>query len=94
MNLRTQINWVADGERIKVVEIAPPAVETDLYREREDPDDNKESRNARVLSLEEFMGEVEGKLEREEEMITAGMGNEVVDEWYAAYGERYSQAAK
>lgn len=43
MNLRTQISWAGDGDRIKVVEIAPPGVESDLHREREDPDDNKKS---------------------------------------------------
>lgn len=94
MNLRTQINWAGDGDRIKVVEIAPPGVESDLHREREDPDDNKKSRNGGVLSMEEFMGEVERKLERGEEVITAGMGNELVDKWYGVYGEIYDKAAR
>ena len=79
INLRTHINWAGDGDRIRVIEIAPPGVESDLHRECEDPDDNKKSKNKSVLSMEEFMGEVEEKLERGEEVITAGMGNELVE---------------
>lgn len=94
MNLRTQSNWAGDGERIRVAEVAPPGVESDLHREREDPDDNKKSKNKDMLSIEEFMGEVEQKLEAGEEVVTAGMGNEAVGKWYGVYGEMYEKAAR
>ena len=52
-----------DGERdgkeardgsIKVLEIVPPTVETDLHRERSDPDDNKRRKgNAHAMGVEE-----------------------------------------
>lgn len=58
MNLRTQLAQAGLGERIRVVEIAPPTVATDLHREREDPDDNKKERNPDALSVEEFVEEV------------------------------------
>ncbi|RKU39904.1 hypothetical protein DL546_001069 [Coniochaeta pulveracea] len=57
MNLRTQLAQAGLGERIRVVEIAPPTVATDLHREREDPDDNKKERNPDALSVEEFVEE-------------------------------------
>lgn len=69
-------------------------MESDLHREREDPDDNKKSKNKSVLSMEEFMGEVTRKLEAGQEVISAGMGNELVDRWYTAYGEIYDKAAR
>lgn len=83
MNLRAQLR--AAGSGVRVVEIAPPMVATDLHRERSDPDDNKKDRNPGTLSVDEFMNEVSGKLERGDEMITAGLGNEIVDRWYDAF---------
>ncbi|EON95665.1 putative short-chain dehydrogenases protein [Phaeoacremonium minimum UCRPA7] len=90
MALRTQL----EGTGVRVVEIAPPTVATDLHREREDPDDNKKEKNAAALSVDEFMEEVAEKWERGEDMITAGTGNELVKKWYGAYGEAYDKAAK
>ncbi|KAK4175261.1 hypothetical protein QBC36DRAFT_355243 [Triangularia setosa] len=93
MNLRTQLRDEPQA-KIKVVEIAPPMVGTDLHRDRENPDDKKE-KNPISLAVEEFMQEVAEKLERGEEMITAGpMGREVVGAWYESdkLGRRYKKA--
>ncbi|KAK3323329.1 short-chain dehydrogenase [Cercophora scortea] len=90
MNLRTQLRQ--GGTKIRVVEIAPPSVGTDLHRDREDPDDNKKHKNPSALTVEEFMDEITVKLERGDEMITAGLGNEVVRKWYEAYGGQYGKA--
>ena len=90
MALRTQL----EGTGVRVVEIAPPTVATDLHRERQDPDDNKKEKNAAAPSVDEFMEEVAEKWERGEDMITAGTGNELVKKWYGAYGEAYDKAAK
>ncbi|KAI9369173.1 hypothetical protein BJX61DRAFT_172920 [Aspergillus egyptiacus] len=94
MNLRTQIAWAGLGERIKVIEIAPPGVETNLHRERENPDDNKKTNNPNILSIEEFMEEITRKLEDGAEMISAGMGAQAVTKWYDAFGERYEQMTR
>lgn len=91
MNLRTQLRQ--SGSNVRVVEIAPPMVATDLHRERENPDDNKKHVNSNTLTVEEFMEEISKKLENGDEMITAGMGNGLVDKWYDAYGERYEEAS-
>lgn len=91
MNLRTQLQ--NGGSNVRVVEIAPPTVGTDLHREREDPDDNKKENNSQSLSVDEFMEEVSKKLESGEEMISAGIGDGIVDRWYKAYGEQYNEAA-
>ena len=90
MTLRTQLA----GTKVRVVEIAPPTVATDLHREREDPDDNKKEKNPDALSVEEFMEEVAEKWERGEDMISAGSGNNLVGKWYDAYGQVYKKAAQ
>ncbi|KAK0741992.1 hypothetical protein B0T21DRAFT_360510 [Apiosordaria backusii] len=83
LNLRTQLRDEPMA-KIKVVQIAPPMVGTDLHRDREDPDDNKKEKNPISLTVEEFMEEVAEKMEREE-MITAGeMGRGVVGAWYGS----------
>ncbi|KAM0438600.1 hypothetical protein ACHAPT_001352 [Fusarium lateritium] len=91
MNLRTQLK--NGGSNIRVVEVAPPMVGTDLHRERDNPDDNKKEYDASSLSVEEFMDEVAKKLERGDETIGAGKGSEVIDRWYKAFGDQYSKAA-
>ncbi|KAL4913651.1 hypothetical protein BDW62DRAFT_159096 [Aspergillus aurantiobrunneus] len=94
VNLRTQLEWAGLEERIKVIEIAPPSVETDLHREREDPDDNKKRSNPSSLSIDEFMDQVSRQLEGGEEMIGAGPSSELVKRWYSVYGEPYNKATK
>ncbi|KAL0934907.1 short-chain dehydrogenase [Colletotrichum truncatum] len=90
MNLRTQL--AKGGSSVRVVEIAPPTVATDLHRERSDPNDNKKENNPNALSVDEFMEEVSMKLENGAEMIGPGMAGEVIDRWYAVFGEQYSKA--
>lgn len=90
MALRTQLK----DTKIKVVEIAPPQVATDLHREREDPDDNKKSKSSTTMDVDEFMEEVTEKLERGDETFSAGMGQGMVDKWFSAFGETYEGAAK
>lgn len=91
MALRVQLR----GTSVKIVEIAPPQVGTDLHREREDPDDNKKSKGAASsMDVEDFMQEVAEKLERGDETFAAGMGQEVVDSWFGAFGERFDHAAQ
>ncbi|OTB06404.1 hypothetical protein M426DRAFT_55203 [Hypoxylon sp. CI-4A] len=85
MNLRSQLK----DTNVRVVEIAPPTVATDLHREREDPDDNKKENNPNALSVDEFMDEVATKLEAGEETIGAGMGDGLVKKWFEAFGDMY-----
>jgi short-subunit dehydrogenase involved in D-alanine esterification of teichoic acids len=93
MNLRTQL--MQAGSKIKVVEIAPPTVETALHRERKDPDDNKkEHGNKGAISVEEFMEQTVEGWKEDKNICTAGMGKEVVGKWYEAFGEAYTQACK
>jgi len=91
MNLRTQLAQA--GCNVRVVEIAPPMVESDLHREREDPDDNKKKNNSMALTMEEFIEETAAKLERGDDMIGVGTGEGIVGKWYDAFGERYGQAS-
>ncbi|KAE8381883.1 hypothetical protein BDV26DRAFT_56294 [Aspergillus bertholletiae] len=88
MTLRTQL---ARGgyERIKVIEVAPPSVGTDLHRDREDPDDNKKDKNPNALSVEEFMGFFATAFERGDSTIAPGMSQGIVDKWYADFGSMY-----
>ncbi|KAL4968305.1 putative short-chain dehydrogenases/reductase [Aspergillus stella-maris] len=90
MTLRTQL---AHGgyEKIKVVEIAPPSVGTDLHRDREDPDDNKKHKNPNALTVDEFMESVSDGLENGDTIIAPGMSKEFVDLWYKDFGEAYER---
>lgn len=91
MNLRTQLRNA--GSKIKVVEIVPPTVETALHRERKDPNDNrKDHGNESALSVEEFMDQVQKGWKEDKDVCTAGLGHELVDKWYAAYGDAYAKA--
>ncbi|KAG8529758.1 uncharacterized protein KY384_005239 [Bacidia gigantensis] len=88
MNLRTQLK----GTNIKVIELAPPTVATDLHRERENPDDNKKDNNANTLSMEEYMSFTTKDWIAGKEVIGAGMSQGVVDKWYDLFGEDYEKA--
>ena len=91
MNMRTQLQ--NSNQKIKIVEIAPPTVETDLHRERKDPNDNKQSSgNKSAMSVQDFMKEVEQGWEQNEDVIAPGSSGAVVKKWYDAYGEGYAKA--
>jgi short-subunit dehydrogenase involved in D-alanine esterification of teichoic acids len=77
MNLRSQLEQA--GDNIKVVEIAPPSVTTDLHREREDPRDNTKDKNPNALSVEEFLEEVKKGWRENADCIGAGMSQKIVD---------------
>lgn len=83
MALRQQLK----DSKVKVIEIAPPTVATDLHREREDPDDNKKEKNAKALSVDEFVEEVRGKWRSGEESIGAGMAGDILQSWDDSMGE-------
>ena len=89
MNMRTQLK---DAE-IKVVEIVPPTVATDLHRDRADPDDNKKEKNASALSVEEFMQDLVKGWEEDREVIGAGIGQKLVERWYGEFGGDYEKVA-
>ena len=79
--------------KIKVVEIVPPTVETSLHRERKDPDDNKRTHgNLATLTVTEFMEQVRDGWEKNKDICPAGLGHELVEKWYKAYGEAYTGA--
>lgn len=82
MALRQQLQ----GSNVKVVEIAPPTVATDLHREREDPDDNKKENNDKALGVDEFVEEVLGRWRGGEECFGVGMGEEIVRKWDSEEG--------
>ena len=87
MALRVQLN----DSSVKVIEIAPPTVATDLHREREDLDDNKKDKNKAALSVEEFTDETIGKWKKGDEMIGAGMAADIVDSWEGSMGKVFEE---
>lgn len=87
INLRAQLK----DSNVKVVEIAPPTVATDLHRERKDPNDNKKENNKQALSVDEFVEETIGKWKKGEEMISAGMANDIVASWEESMGKIFTQ---
>jgi short-subunit dehydrogenase involved in D-alanine esterification of teichoic acids len=96
MALRVQLQQdsSSSGGKVKVVEIAPPTVATDLHREREDPDDNKKEKNKESMGVEEFVDEVIGKWKKGDEMIGAGVAAGLVDEWEGSMGKVFEEKTK
>lgn len=90
LNMRSQLKTAAPN--ITVLEIAPPAVGTDLHREREDPDDNKKDKNSTSLTVEEFMDDIVPQWKEGKTFITAGPGHSTTGKWYDAFGEMYAKA--
>jgi short-subunit dehydrogenase involved in D-alanine esterification of teichoic acids len=91
MNMRSQLKKT--DPNITVIEIAPPAVGTDLHREREDPDDNKKHKNPNSLTVEEFMDDIVPQWKNGETFITAGpLGHGTTSKWYENFGEQYNKA--
>lgn len=64
---------------VRVVEIVPPSVGTDLHRERENPDDNKKHLGANPLTVEEFMEHLAKGLKADQDVISAGPGIALVE---------------
>ncbi|KAK0266351.1 hypothetical protein LTR48_003761 [Friedmanniomyces endolithicus] len=95
MNLRTQLEQAASSgdPTIRVIEIAPPSVGTDLHRERKDPNDNKKDKNPSALSVEEFMDDVVKAWKEDRDVIGAGPSQKVVERWYSEFGSDYDKAA-
>ncbi|KAE8251063.1 hypothetical protein A4X13_0g4179 [Tilletia indica] len=90
MAQRTQLK----NTSVKVVEILPPSVGTDLHRDRENPDDNKPEKGAKnSISVEDFMKDVQEGLAAGQDVISAGMGKGMVDKWYQTLGEQFQGAA-
>lgn len=87
MALRVQLK----DSSVRVIEVAPPTVATDLHREREDPDDNKKDKNKAALSVEEFTEETIGKWKNGDEMIGAGMAADIVDSWEGSMGKVFEE---
>jgi short-subunit dehydrogenase involved in D-alanine esterification of teichoic acids len=89
VNLRTQLAQA--GSKIKIVEIVPPQVESDLHRDRKDPDDNKKSKSSMALSIEEFMQDVRKGWEADEDVVAAGMAKQAVQGWQGSMGKKYDE---
>ncbi|KAI0550703.1 putative short-chain dehydrogenases/reductase [Xylaria curta] len=90
INLRAQL----EGTNVKVIEIAPPTVTTDLHRDREDPRDNDKSKNANALSVDEFIAEISKPLKNGDATIGAGMAVGVVKEWDETMGKVFQKLRK
>lgn len=91
VNMRTQLKKSAN---VRVIEIVPPTVSTDLHRERTNPDDNKKANNQAALELPEFIAEVEKGLQSGEDVISAGTGKALVKMWDEGLGKKYEEAAR
>ncbi|KAJ1032017.1 hypothetical protein NDA13_002393 [Ustilago tritici] len=79
---------------VRVVEIVPPSVGTDLHRERENPDDKKKHLGAtNSLTVEEFMEDLVKGLEADQDVVAAGSGIPLVKKWDDAFREQFNGAA-
>lgn len=91
LNMRTQLEQ-GGVAKVKVVEIVPPTVATDLHRERTNPDDNKKANNEGALEIGEFMDEVEKGFREGADIIAPGIAKGIVETWEGGMGEKYRAA--
>ena len=84
--LRTQLSQAQSP--IKVVELAPPAVQTDLHRDRKHA---PPPRSSQSLTLEQFMVDAKEGLEQDWDIISAGPGKERTTWWYDSVGAAYEK---
>ncbi|KAG8704006.1 hypothetical protein FRC08_002512 [Ceratobasidium sp. 394] len=89
LSLREQLRSTS----IKVIEVSPPMVESDLHRDHENPDDNKKANSPHTLSQEEWIAAVDKGLDEGKEEIGAGFSQIGIDKWQAAFGEMQKQMA-
>jgi short-subunit dehydrogenase involved in D-alanine esterification of teichoic acids len=90
MNLRTQLERA--GSTVKVVEIIPPMVETELHRDRKDPKDNSVDKGG--MSVDAFMEELKAGWENDDGEISPGMGKKIVGKWQEEFGSKYDKMAQ
>ncbi|KAI8997944.1 hypothetical protein BC832DRAFT_595388 [Gaertneriomyces semiglobifer] len=62
------------GDRVRVIEIIPPLVGTNLHRDFPDPDDNKKHKNPLALTIEEFIRDVDEDMNAGKDEVAAGFG--------------------
>lgn len=86
MNLRSQLANDESTKHIKVIEIVPPMVNTDLHRDHSDPNDNQHG-----MSIEDFMSDLIEGWESGKETAPAGMGKHLVSTWFDAFGGLYTK---
>ncbi|KAF8607906.1 NAD(P)-binding protein [Ceratobasidium sp. AG-I] len=89
LSLREQLR----STNIKVVELSPPLVESDLHRDHENPDNNKKSNTPIALTQEEWIAEVEKGWDAGADEIGAGFSQIGIDKWQGAFGEMQRKMA-
>ena len=72
---------------VTVVEISPPLVESNLYREYENPD----AVNKSAMTQDEFMRQVEEGWKQGSQEVGAGMGVEMQEKWRETFEESWKQ---
>lgn len=91
-NLRSQLKQ--GGSSVKIIEIVPPSVTTDLHRERDDPKDNTKEKMPAALSVDEFMDEVKEGFKSGKTTIGAGPSKQWIEKWEKEFGGAYADAEK
>ena len=79
---------------VRIVEIVPPSVGTDLHRERENPDDNKKHLGANSLTVEEFIEDLVKGFKNDQDVISAGPGINLVKRWDDTFREQFNGVAE
>ncbi|ODQ52062.1 putative short-chain dehydrogenases/reductase [Saitoella complicata NRRL Y-17804] len=85
LSLRYQLR----DTKVKVIEVAPPLVGTDLHRDHSDPDNNKKEKNPMSLTVEEFINQVESQMEEGRDEVAPGFAEPRAKAWQETFGEMF-----
>lgn len=80
---------------MRVVEIAPPLVESDLHRTHADPNAyTKEKTGGMALTMDEFIEQIEQGMDQGLDECGAGFSKTFIKKAHDAYGEWFEKVNK
>ncbi|KAI9100350.1 short-chain dehydrogenase [Phlyctochytrium arcticum] len=84
MSLRVQI-----GNDVRVLEIIPPLVESDLHRDHDNWEAHKDKNPIPALTLQQFITDVERDMDAGRDDITPGFAQGLAQAWDGTFGARF-----
>lgn len=85
------LRFQVEPRGVRVIEIAPPLVGTDLHRDHADPENNKKSKVPWSLDVGEFLADFARQMNAGESIVAPGFAKERVKASEDAFGEAFKK---